>query len=95
MRCRACCHAHRGERVALELPAGGGELRAVARAHEQTAVELFLERADAGAHRRLRDVQARRRAVEVAGLRDLEKGPQVLDVHRSASTIDILDQEGQ
>jgi hypothetical protein len=63
------------------------------RAHEQAAIELLLERADPRAHRRLRDVQALGRPVEVAGLGDLKKGAQMLDVHGSA--IDILDQPGQ
>ena len=33
--------AHRGQRIALELAAGGGQLGAVAGAHEQAAVELL------------------------------------------------------
>ena len=76
--------AHRGERVALELPAGGGQLGAAAGAHEQFALELLLERLDPRAHGRLADVQPLGRAVEVGGRRDLEEGAHVLDVHRRA-----------
>ena len=72
----------------MEMIAGGGQLDAVATAQKERLIEPFLERLDAGACRRLGDVQVLGRAVEIAGGGDLEKGPDVVDTgHRPIAAI--------
>jgi hypothetical protein len=50
------------------------------RAPQQLAAQQALERADLAAERRLGEVQARRRAVEVELLGDRDERPQVPDL---------------
>jgi hypothetical protein len=62
-----------------------GQLVALADPVEQPSAQVLLERLDAAAERRLRDVRAFGRAAEGSGLGDRQQVLEVSDVHRRSS----------
>ena len=82
--------AHQRARMPAESPAGVRQHRAAPVTDEQGRAERTFERDDAGADRRLGDVQLLGRGGEAAGLDDLQEGVGERDVHRCFN-IDIID----
>jgi len=74
-----------GLRETNELLARRSQVGAVAVAHEQLPADLVLQRADARAHRRLRDMQPVGRPEKAAGIDDFKEGPGAIDIQGGLS----------
>jgi len=70
-----------GTRMVFEADAGDGRLGAALAADEQLLVEQRFQRTDAARNGRLGDAQPLRRAVEVAGLDQVQERVEQFDLH--------------